>query len=108
MKANETEGEGVSRAYTVDEMRSLFIRHVRALIDYWAAVGEMDTRDRLEGLAHSLLVTLDGDAIGLPAYRVTPSPHPDDRAFHEQNEENWYPEDVDIGGGLHELLQVDR
>lgn len=95
------------RALTVDEVRTAFLEHVRSMVDYWETVESADgqtLRSRLEGLAFSILVALDGSALALPAFKVSPMPHPDDAAFNRAQGENWYPTDVDIAGSLHELI----
>ena len=115
----------MSRAKTRDEVQAEFLAQVRQLVRYWDTV-KFDARDldgktteqrrRLEGLAFSLLVMLDG-GIGLPGFIVMPSPHPDDRSFHESEGEDFYPDppaavreaDVcDIAGPLHELFYEEK
>lgn len=96
------------REYTTDEVRELFLDHVRQMVLYWERESRpKTTRERLEGLAHSLLVLLDGGTV-LPGFIVAPRPHKDDKAFCKSDGENWFPEapDVpsDIGGCLHELF----
>jgi hypothetical protein len=93
------------RAYTIDECRDMFLDQIRALADYWATVEQPDgprtTRERLDGLAFSVLVMLDGCS-SLPGFQVIPAPHPSDREFCASEGENWWPDDQDIGGGLHD------
>lgn len=96
---------------TVEEIRRQFIEMVLADIDYWDRQAKVDTqRERLEGLACSLLVILDGDSAGLPAFVVAPDPHPSDRAYSQETDQDWFPEvgaarpACDIAGRLHELL----
>lgn len=100
----------MSREYTTDEIREKFLRHVWNLIEYWEKEDRPgSTRERLEGLAHSILATLDGASAELPSFIIAPSPHESDKAYHKKEGENWYPENKasvngDIGGALHELL----
>lgn len=103
-----------AREYTRDEMRDEFIEHVRNMVDYWAGDQireKQSTRERLSGLAFSILVAIDGCAGSLPAYTMVPSPHPDDKQYHQDQDENWYPDcpemPNDISGGLHEILYKD-
>ncbi len=98
------------RELTTDEVRENFLNQVVTVINYWATVGsEEDIRGRLSGLAHSILVILDGGS-GLPGFIVAPSPHPASKSFFQKEGENWYPENHqstvagDIAGGLHEGL----
>lgn len=107
----------MSREYTEEEIREKFIRCVWSEIDYWNTLPNSDfiqtTRDRLAGLAFSILVTLDGEAGEIPGFHVVPCVSPEDKDYHIEQGENWYPEvpkDVsknlcDIGGSLHEVLQ---
>jgi hypothetical protein len=96
--------------YTTEQVREKFLTHVGGLIPYWAKQ-EGTVERRLEGLAFSLLVLLDGGVASLPKFIVAPDPHPTDRAFHQENGENWFPENheaslkSDISGCLHELLR---
>jgi hypothetical protein len=89
---------------TRPEVQERFLRQVWAMVDYWAAEDRKpDPRDKLEGLAFSILVILDGESTALPPFAVAPSPHPDDREFHQQRDEDWFPESgCDIAGNLHE------
>jgi len=47
----------------------------------------------MSGLVHSILVMLDGCAAssGLPAFDLSPSPHPDDEAYYRKEGRNWWP-----------------
>jgi hypothetical protein len=102
--------------YTEEDVRRKFLDHVRLMIGYWNSEdvsnvpATMSSRERLEGLAFSILVALDGNAAALPKFIVAPDPHPEDREFCQQRGERWYPENyeldvkADIAGSLHELL----
>jgi hypothetical protein len=75
----------------VKKERDLFLGHVRTMIAYWndAHGSRGDQKQRLEGLAFSIMVALDGGAGSLPSgYVVAPNHSPS----------------VDIAGSLHELL----
>ena len=104
------------RVKTEEEIREKFLSHVRSLINYWDRVDGKDApktqKDRLAGLAFSILVTLDGEAADLPGFIVAPNPHPDDKEYHISEGSNYYPENHklkvkgDIAGCLHELLKM--
>jgi len=105
--------------YTEDEVRQAFLEHVWQTIDYWDGaydqkVAQYACREKLEGLAFSLLVMLDGCSADLPGFIVAPCPHPDDKAYLQGEGENWYPENhdtdiaCDIGGGLHDIFHTVR
>ena len=90
------------RQYTREECREMFLDEIRASVRYWLGEKSVPTaKEKLEGLAFSILVILDGGT-GLPGMKVTPNPHEDDAEFHREQGENWWPDGVDIGGGLHE------
>jgi hypothetical protein len=82
---------------------------VAATLAGWAGVRlEEMSRLRLEGLAHSIFVLLDGNATALPGFVVAPAPHPSDREYCIENGENFFPEApegaCDIAGELHERM----
>lgn len=78
---------------------------IRASSHYWATVAGTDgpktVQERLDGLAFSILVAMDG-CTELPAFKIIPLPHPSDRQYCEDGGENWWPDDLDIGGSLHD------
>ena len=100
--------------YTLEECQKLFLDHLWELIDYWDTVDSFDghprtQRDRLSGLVHSILATIDGESGDMPAFMLIPSPHEDDKEWYKARGDDWWPEDMcDIGGPLHELLYRDR
>ena len=57
---------------TVEEVRSDFLSHVRAMAHYWAnAPGtELSVQERCEGVAFSILAAIDGCAPNLPYLRL--------------------------------------
>lgn len=97
------------RAYTENEVREMVQAHIRGLVTYWASEGGSNVsvhetrRARLEGLAFSIMVMLDGGS-ALPGFSVMPNPSPDDQAFNKSRGEHWFPDDIDIAGSLHETL----
>jgi hypothetical protein len=97
----------MSRVYTTEEVREQFLAHVRALVDYWDGVPKETSKEKLSGLAFSILVLLDGGT-ELPHFEVVASPHPDDQAYNEENKDDYYayPPDLEnsISGCLHELF----
>lgn len=97
------------RAYTPGELRENFMDACRALADYWADPANSSDRswpDRVRGLLHSFLVILDGQSMGLPAFDVVARPHPDDKAYHQAEGENWIEDGTVVNTDvlLHELL----
>lgn len=100
--------------YTEDEIRERFLDQVWILARYWAGLdgsnvpANSNPLDRITGFAHSLLAMIDGCSMDMPAFELRAYPHPDDKAFHIREGERWFPEGVDIAGGLHELLYADH
>jgi len=95
----------------MEEVRDLFLERVRTSISYWASLGgDMSTTNRLAGLAHSILVALDGEANDLPAFAVIPIPCDGDMEHCKSLGEDWFPEhqlsgsECNIAGSLHEML----
>jgi hypothetical protein len=102
------------RAYTTAETRRMYLEHVWAMVDFWDqdAPKTHTTRERLQGLAFSILVLLDGGT-ELPGCLVVPCPHPSDQAHQIERGERYFQHpdedginlaDFDIAGGLHELF----
>ena len=92
------------RAFTTEEVRAKFIDRVAQMTRYWENESRAPTtREKLEGLAHSMLVMLDGGSVGLPSFIVQPDPHPSDFGFLSSQGENYFPDrDCNISGPLHE------
>lgn len=92
------------RELTMAEVRDMLLDHFRELITYWESLPNKTIHDRLDGLAFSMLATLDGDSLGVPGFLLIPDPHPDDKKDALENGENWCPEDGESDIGiLHEF-----
>lgn len=95
------------RQKTEVEVRKEFLDHVRHLVEYWHDVDDRDLRDKLNGLAFSILVAIDGES-DLPGFILAPCPHEDDKKFSISKNKNYYPENHksnvkgDIAGSLHD------
>lgn len=102
----------MTKEKTTDEIREEFLAHVWHLIEYWENLndGANSSQDKLEGLAFSMLSTLDGSSAALPGFIVAPMPHETDKAYHIQQGEDYYPYNdpetvqADIAGSLHETF----
>ena len=98
----------MSKEYTKEEMRERFLNQVRSAITYWSTTKldpEYDNvKYRCEGVAFSIMNILDSGML------IIPAPHPEDKQYHIDNGEDYYPNptqemfDADIGGGLHEEI----
>lgn len=99
----------MSRAYTQEEIQERFIDAIRGCACYWANCQlpkEQDTVSyRCNGVAFSILNILDGTSADFPAVELTVQPHPDDKQYHINNEEDWYEPGMTIHSGeyLHDL-----
>ena len=103
------------REFTEEEVREKFLQHCWVLIDYWENVPNKSMHDKMVGLIFSILVSLDGESAGLPAFLVAPISRPDDKEFLISKGESWFPENderlvnCNIAGSLHDLfLGMDR
>ncbi len=92
----------MSTPYTIEEVRIEFLEKLNGLIRAWDTMeGKYTQAERMEGLVHSILATLDGCTL-LPAFQVVISPHRADRAYHQGRGERWYPviEGVTLDGDI--------
>ncbi len=80
----------MSRPYTPEEVREMFLENVRHLCHYWAGVERDSVQEKLEGMAFSLLNMFDGTSVSMPAMDIVLRPHPDDKQFHEQQGDNYF------------------
>jgi len=102
------------RAKTAIEVRAEFLQRLSDIVDHWLKA-EGSERWRMEGAIHSILVTLEGNSGTMPGFIVAPKPHPDDREYHINRGENYFPEsslinrakDNDIVAGVPSLLNRD-
>tara|TARA_Y100000310_G_scaffold109614_1_gene108012 strand:+ start:1796 stop:2101 length:306 start_codon:yes stop_codon:yes gene_type:complete len=91
----------MSREYTKKEVQGQFLGAALMDLSYWHNLPDKTCRERMEGLVFSFFVMLDG-ATNMPAFKVIPEPHPDDKEFNIKRDVNWFPDDCDIAGNLHE------
>lgn len=94
--------EGYSEAKDKEELIEEFIDHIHSLIDYWENEERSPTsKEKLEGLAFSILVTLDGGS-DIGGYKLMPCSYPEDAVFEVYEDRKFSPVDYDIAGYLHE------
>ena len=93
----------MSRALTQEEMQNELLEHIHNMITYWEREERaVTTREKLEGLAFSILVAIDGGT-ELPAYALIPVSSEADIAYYKEQGKNYYPENADdIAGCLHD------
>lgn len=102
----------MSREYSAEEVKEQFLDYIRDMVRYWSKIQlskgkgptsqEEDIRARLDGLAFSILVALDGGAADLPNFQVMCDPHPENKPYCQEEGLNWYPEGAVLPGSLHE------
>lgn len=93
------------RVYTPDEVSEKLVKHFWHLLQYWEELPDQTTSEKMSGMLHSILATLDGASGDMPGFKVIPITHKTDKDFRGAFGENWYPEkDVDVAGGLHSIL----
>lgn len=97
----------MSKPINKEQAREAFLEHVRSVARYWADpnVSCETVLERCEGVAFSILVLLDGGA-RLPAHDVVVRPHPEDKAYHIENDDDYYVDGIVINDDcqLHELF----
>lgn len=92
----------------MEEVREDFLNHVRDMVDYWHDVPNKTEKEKLNGLAFSIMAALDGCSVDIPGFIVAPLPHETNKQYHMDNEEDYYPENhnsevnCNIAGELHD------
>jgi hypothetical protein len=93
------------REYTQEEASEKLIKHFWFILQYWEDLPDKTTHEKMSGMLHSILATLDGASGDMPGFKVIPITHPTDKEYHKSFGDNWYSQtDVDIAGDLHQML----
>jgi hypothetical protein len=90
------------RAWTEEEIREKFFKQIKLILSEWRSYPNKTELERINGIIFSIMAMLDGSSIDIPAFKVIPMPHEDDKEYHVKKGENYYPDDVDIAGSLHD------
>ena len=86
---------------SAEEARVVFVQHVAGVVEYWEnEKGSLSNRERLEGVAFSILTALDGGRLMMPPFAVRPIP--DEKEGFDCFGTVW--PDKDLGGGLHDIF----
>lgn len=86
---------------SAEEARVVFVQHVAGVVEYWEnEKGSLSNRERLEGVAFSILTALDGSGLTMPPFTVRPIP--DEKGGFDFFGTVW--PDKDLGGGLHDIF----
>lgn len=80
----------MSEAYTRDEVRDAFLKHLWFIVDQWDTAERETTREKIAGAMFSLMNVFDGTQCGWPAMNISLSPHADDKQYCIENDENWH------------------
>lgn len=97
----------MSKELKEEEIRELFLDHVRNLVEYWGNGLDDNAKDKLSGLAFSILTAIDGCAGDLPGFILTPVCSKEDVKFYKEHNMDYFPISpdnikCDIAGGLHD------
>jgi hypothetical protein len=80
----------MTKAYTKEEMREMFIAQCRAAAFFWSRVEDRTPREMCDGVVFSILNIIDGTSCGFPAaISLQMEPHRDDKQYNIDNDENW-------------------
>ncbi len=100
----------MSKEKTEDEIRTEFLNRIRAYVTEWDSNPLRTSKEKLNGLAFSILAMLDGVDPLICGFIVAPSTHEDDKQYNIDNGDDYYPQNhesdvkCDIAGGLHDLF----
>lgn len=96
---------------TEDEVRRAFLAKMWNLIEYWDHEHRANSREKLEGLMHSVLATISG-CTDLPSFILAPLPHEGDKQYNIDGGHGYWPDNSralrmiksDIGSSLQGML----
>lgn len=83
----------MSRAYTEEEIKNKILHHLAHLVDYWSdndIIKRETTKERMQGLVHSMLAFMGGRTLGCCALDIVAAPHEDDKEYHISEGENYF------------------
>jgi len=78
---------------STEEYRDEFIDHVKYMVVHWNEMPNKSVKEKLEGLAFTILSAIDGRTTTLPAYKLMPVISDSEGTVGD-----------DIAGRLHDLL----
>jgi len=96
----------MSKEYTAVEVRKMFMENVREIVGYWQKESRASREEAISGVAHSLLVMIDGGSMLLPSFELVCRPHSEDKQYKIDNGDDWFPEGATINSAtsLHDYL----
>lgn len=96
----------MSRAYTEEEVLDEFIGQLRGIAKYWSKVEDRTELEKIEGAIFSVLSSIDGVGYPFISMDLVLRPHPEDKDYHVENEDNYYEDGMVINDSvyLHNLF----
>ena len=89
------------------EMQYVFIHELVSIVEYWVNLKGVSEKEKCKGVAFSIMNIFDGTSGGFPcAIDLVLNPHPDDKQYCIENDENYIEKGVVINDDLllHDLL----
>lgn len=90
----------MSRAYTREEVQEMLIRQVKGIVSTWSNMKAVSEKEKLEGVAFSILSMIDGCVGYFPAINLCLSPHHSDKQFHIEEGENWFEDGMVVNDNI--------
>jgi len=92
----------MSKQITKEKAREMFLNHIHDMVEFWANESrKQDPKRKLDGLVFSILALIDGSGMGLPAMDIVLRPHPEDKEFHQKEDEDWFEDGMVINDDCH-------
>ena len=92
-------------AYFEKEVRDRFLKKIKSITNWWSNYEAKSNKERCEGVTFSILALIDGCSVDFPAINMLLAPHPDDKQYCIDNDEDYFEEGMLINNCcLHDLL----
>ena len=91
----------MAKAKTKEQVRADLLDTIRSYAEYWDKVDRKTSIEKLHGLAFSILGIFDGTTPGLPALDIVLRPHPDDKEYQKDQDEDWFEDGMVINDDVH-------
>ena len=79
-----------SQPISKDAAKDIFMHSIKNSINYWSKLDDRNTKEKLEGLAFSILNIFDGTSSDMPALDIVLRPHEDDKKFREEEGDDYF------------------
>ena len=98
---------GVRREWTAEEILTMFLKRVNEILTDWNARTGISDIEKGAGMMRDIFVLCDGNDPKFEArIDFVASPHPDDKAYYIENDENYYEEKTLISTPGNSLTQA--